>query len=177
MKIILIAAISENNAIGKDNNLLWRLPDDMKFFKEQTLGETIITGRKNYESIPEKFRPLPDRINIVVTRNDSYEAHGAHVVNNIQDAILTAKILGGGDVDENVCYIIGGGEIYNQTIGIADELYITRVHHIFEDADVFFPEIDKNIWENIPELIRPHLVIDEKHPYAFTIYKYSKIKL
>ena len=177
MKIILIAAVSENGAIGKDNDLLWRLPDDMKFFKEKTLGQTIITGRKNYESIPEKFRPLPHRINIVVTRNIDYIAEKAHVVMNVQDAITAAKILGGGDVEENLCYIIGGGEIYNQTISIADEMYITRVHHIFEKADTFFPVIDEKYWDvEHVEHVRNHHEIDEKHDYAFTIYKYNKLK-
>ncbi len=164
MKIIIIVAVAENNAIGKDNRLLWRLPDDMKFFKEKTEGHCVVTGRRNYESIPEKFRPLPGRTNIVVTRQKDYSAPGAMVVESIDAAIELAKGRG-----EDQLYIIGGGEIYAQCMGIADEILFTRVHHSF-DADTFFPEIGsewKEVWSE-------HHAVDEKHAYSFTFIQYRK---
>src|SRR5688572_1383436 len=111
MNTILIVAIAENNAIGKDNKLLWHLPADMKFFKEQTTGHTIVTGRKNYESIPEKFRPLPNRTNIVVTRDQNYPSLGAIVASSLEDAIGKAKKNG-----TEKCFIIGGGQIYKESL-------------------------------------------------------------
>ena len=164
MKIIIIVAVAENNAIGKDNRLLWRLPDDMKFFKEKTEGHCVVTGRRNYESIPEKFRPLPGRTNIVVTRQKDYSAPGALVVESIDAAIELAKGRG-----EDQLFIIGGGEIYAQCMGIADEILFTRVHHSF-DADTFFPEIGsewKEVWSE-------HHAADEKHAYSFTFIQYRK---
>ncbi len=165
MNIHLIVAAAENNAIGKDNRLLWRLPEDMKFFKEKTSGHCVITGRKNYESIPEKFRPLPDRINIIVTRQKNYEAPGAFVVATIDDALELARSKNEADV-----FIIGGGEIYAQTISIADVIWLTRVHHTF-DAHTFFPELNMQHWK---ETWREEFPINEKHIYAFTILKYEK---
>ncbi len=165
MKVIIIAAVADNGAIGKDNNLIWRLPNDMKFFKETTKGHIVITGRKNYESIPEKFRPLPDRINIVVTRDPNYKAPGAIVVSSIREALGNANFHK--DFSDKV-FIIGGGEIQRQTIEEADEMYITRVKGSF-DADVFFPEIHGS-WTK--ELIQ-HQDIDEKHLYEFDIIKYT----
>lgn len=164
MKIIIIVAVAENNAIGKDNRLLWRLPDDMKFFKEKTEGHCVVTGRRNYESIPEKFRPLPGRTNIVVTRQKDYSAPGALVVESIDAAIELAKGRG-----EDQLFIIGGGEIYAQCMGIADEILFTRVHHSF-DADTFFPEIGSE-WK---EVWSAHHAADEKHAYSFTFIQYRK---
>jgi dihydrofolate reductase len=164
MKIIIIVAVAENNAIGKDNRLLWRLPDDMKFFKEKTEGHCVVTGRKNYESIPEKFRPLPGRTNIVVTRSKDYSAPGAVVVESIDAAIEFAKSKG-----EDKLYIIGGGEIYAQCMSIADEILFTRVHHSFE-ADTFFPVIGPD-WK---ELWSEHHAADEKHAYGFTFYYFGR---
>lgn len=167
MKVTIIAAVAENNTIGKDNRLLWRLPADMKFFKDKTLDHCIITGRKNYESIPEKFRPLPGRVNIIVTNNREYYQQGAVTVNSIEDAIAEAKLL-----NETEAFIIGGGEIYKQTIGIADEMWVTKVHKEFE-GDTAFPEIDKNVWN---ETVFQKFERDEKHNYDFTIYHYTKKK-
>ena len=164
MKIIIIVAVAENNAIGKDNRLLWRLPDDMKFFKEKTEGHCVVTGRRNYESIPEKFRPLPGRTNIVVTRQKDYSAPGAMVVESINAAIELAK-----GRREDQLYIIGGGEIYAQCMGIADEILFTRVHHSF-DADTFVPEIGSE-WK---EVWSAHHAADEKHVYSFTFIQYRK---
>ena len=132
MLISIIVAVAENHVIGKDNQLVWHLPDDMKYFIEKTKGHCIITGRKNYESIPEKFRPLKGRTNIVVTRQNNYAAPGAIVVNTIQKAIETAKGQG-----ETECFIIGGADIYKQTIELTDKLYYTKIFHSFE-GDAFF---------------------------------------
>jgi dihydrofolate reductase len=167
MQTIIIVAIAQNNAIGKDNNLLWHLPADMKFFKEQTSGHTVITGRKNYESIPEKFRPLPNRTNIVVTRDKNYKAPGAMVVNSLEEAIEKAKNLGA-----EKCFIIGGGQIYKESLekNLVDEMLITHVE-VAPPADTFFPEIDQSNWEK--ELIT-ELITDEKNKFSMEIYRYLK---
>src|SRR5688572_5703899 len=122
MKVSIIVAISENNVIGKDNSLIWHLPADMKFFKEKTTGHCIITGRKNYESIPEKFRPLPNRTNIVISRNFNYSSPGAEVVNSLEEAIEFAKAK-----KETEAFIIGGGQIFEETLAknLASVLYVT----------------------------------------------------
>jgi dihydrofolate reductase len=167
MQTILIVAIAQNNAIGKDNNLLWHLPADMKFFKEQTSGHTIITGRKNYESIPEKFRPLPNRINIVVSRDKNYQAAGSIVVNNLEEAFKKANKSGA-----EKCFIIGGGQIYKECLekNLVDEMLITHVGTTPE-ADTFFPEIDSSKWEKeLVSEIKP----DEKNKFSMEIYRYLK---
>ena len=166
MKISIIVAVAENNVIGKNNQLVWHLPTDTKYFKDKTNGHCIMTGRKNYESIPEKFRPLPNRTNIVVTRQKNYSAPGAVVVNTIEEAISTAKQKG-----EAECFIIGGAEIYRQTINLADKLYYTTIHHSF-DGDAFFPELDLSKWKLISKRdYQP----DEKHKYPFSISELERI--
>ena len=167
MQTILIVAIAQNNAIGKDNNLLWHLPADMKFFKEQTSGNIIITGRKNYESIPEKFRPLPNRTNIVVTRDKNYLATGAVVVNSLEEAMEKAKNSGA-----EKCFIIGGGQIYKECLekNLVDEMLITHVE-VAPEADTYFPEIDSTKWEK--ELIL-NLKSDEKNIFPMAIYRYFR---
>ena len=132
MIISMIAAVAENGIIGKDNDLVWRLPKDMRYFMDTTKGHHIITGRRNYESIPEKLRPLKDRTNIVVTRDKSYQAPGAVIVHSLQGAIQKAE-----DDDEQEIFIIGGGEIYLQALDMADRLYITQVKESF-DGDTHF---------------------------------------
>lgn len=164
MEIVIIVAATENNAIGKDNRLLWRLPDDMKFFKEKTEGHCVITGRRNYESIPEKFRPLPGRTNIVVTRQTDYAAPGAIVVGSLESGINVARERG-----ETLCYIIGGGEIYLQAMDLADSIWLTRVYTIL-DADTFFPELGAE-WLEVERIPHP---ADEKHAYAFDFVRYEK---
>jgi dihydrofolate reductase len=163
--ISIIVAAADNYAIGKNNNLLWDLPDDMRFFKEKTKGHCIITGRKNYESIPAKFRPLPQRVNIVVTRQAHYDAGGAIVVSSLEKAIQKAE-----EVEDREIFIIGGGEIYKEALPLADRLYITRVHHDF-DADTFFPEIHLNDWVEIARKYHPK---DDRHPYDFTFLTYDR---
>jgi len=167
MQTIIIVAIAQNNAIGKDNNLLWHLPADMKFFKEQTSGNTIITGRKNYESIPEKFRPLPNRTNIVVTRDKNYLATGAMVVNSLEEALEKAKNSG---VEK--CFIIGGGQIYKESLekNLVDEMLITHVE-LAPQADTYFPEINSEKWE---KTLISDILSDEKNKFPMKIYRYIK---
>ncbi len=160
--IIMIAAVAENNALGKDNNLLWHLPSDFKRFKEITSGHHIIMGRKTFESFP---KPLPNRTHIVITRQKNLLLEGCIVVENLEKAIAACP------KNEDL-FIIGGGEIYSQSIPIADELDITRVHHSFE-ADVYFPEIDPKIWELTSEIFNPK---DEKHLFDYTFQKYARKK-
>jgi len=169
MKISLIVAIGENRAIGKDNRLLWRLPADMKFFKETTSGHPIITGRRNYESIPEAFRPLPNRKNIVVTSQRGYSAPGAIVVHSLEDAIEKAR---GMDTDE--IFIIGGGKVYAEAMEkkLIERMYITHVHGDFE-ADTYFPGWNAANWS--VEAVARHPA-DERHPFSFDIRVYDRVQ-
>jgi dihydrofolate reductase len=159
--IILIAAAGENNELGKNNDLLWHLPDDFKRFKAITSGHYIIMGRKTFESFP---KPLPNRTHIIVTRNKNYI---------VPENCFTASSI---DHAINICpknetlYIIGGGEIYNQSIEMADCIELTRVHRTF-DADTFFPEIDLNKWTLEQSEFHD---TNEKHLYAFTFETYIK---
>jgi len=134
MRISIIVAVASNGVIGRDNDLVWRLRDDMKFFSDTTKGHAVLTGRRNYESIPERFRPLPNRANIVVTRNPNYEAPGADVVHSLEAGIECARAL---KVDE--LFIIGGGQIYAESVakGWVDRLFITHVAAAPE-GDTFF---------------------------------------
>ena len=159
MTLSIIVAVAENNVIGKDNRLIWRMPADMQYFKEKTTGHCVITGRKNYESIPEKFRPLPGRTNIVVTHQQNYSAPGAMVVNTIEGGIALAKSKG-----ETECFIIGGADVYRQTLKSSDKIYLTIIHQNFE-GDAFFPALDKTKWKEISRQDHP---ADEKHKYAYS---------
>lgn len=158
MKLSLVVAIAENNAIGNGGYLLWKLPNDMKRFKEITMGHHVIMGRKTYESIPEKFRPLVGRNNIVVSRNPT-PIEGVKTVSDIASGIAFAQQQG-----ETELMVIGGGEIYRQTLPLADKIYLTTVHHSFE-ADTFFPEIEAAQWKKENE---QHFPKDEKHAYPYT---------
>jgi dihydrofolate reductase len=142
-RIILIAAIGKNNELGKNNDLLWRLKSDMHFFKSKTSGHCVIMGRKSWDSLPQKFRPLPNRINIVVSRDSGFFAEGARVFSDIHDAIVNARKLGTDKI-----FIIGGAQIYKLAIeeNLIDEMYLTHVEASFNDADVFFPQIDNSSW-------------------------------
>lgn len=166
MNISIIVAKSNNNVIGKNNSLIWSLPADMKFFKEKTTGHCIITGRKNYESIPEKFRPLPNRTNIVITRQKDYSAPGAIVVDSIEKAIQKAKETG-----DNEIFIIGGAEIYKQSLHLVDRIYLTQIHHTFE-GDTFFPELKSNEWK---ETNRTKGIVDDKNKYEHDFFIFEKI--
>mgnify|MGYP001550207048 CR=1 FL=1 len=160
--ISLIVAVSENNVIGRDNDLPWHLPDDMKFFREKTRGHPIILGRKNYESIG---RPLPGRRNIVVSRDSSLKIEGCEVVGSVEEAM---ELASEGEADE--VFVIGGGQIYKQAFKLADRIYLTRVHAEIE-GDVFFPEIDPEEWELVSQ--KDHEV-DEQHAYGFTFEEYRR---
>ncbi len=158
----MIAAAAENNALGKDNDLLWHLPDDFKRFKALTTGHKIIMGRKTFESFP---KPLPNRTHIIVTRDHNYfvEHPSCIVVHSIENALkLVAK---------EDCFIIGGGEIYKQAEKFSNKIELTRVHASF-DADTFFPEINPKNWKLDSE---EHHPVDEKHKYAFTYLTYLKV--
>jgi len=158
--ITLIAAASENNVIGKDNKLIWYLSDDLKHFKNQTKGHSVIMGRKTFESMP---KALPNRTNIIITRKTDYMAKDAIVVNSLNQALEKAA-------DDNQPFIIGGGEIYNLAIKIADRIELTRVHTEIE-GDTYFPVIDHTLWE---EVSRDKRLKDEKHDYDFTFIRYNK---
>ena len=158
--IILIAAVAENNALGKNNDLLWHLPKDFKRFKEITSGHHIIMGRKTFESFP---KPLPNRTHVIITRQKEYVYEGCIVVQDLEKAIAVCP------KNEDI-FVIGGGEIYSQSIHLADQLDITRVHHSFE-ADVYFPEIDPEIWELTSEVFNPK---DEKHLYDYTFQTFVR---
>lgn len=146
MKISIIVAISKNNVIGKDNQLIWNLPKDMKFFMDTTLNHPVIMGRKNFESIPEKYRPLKNRTNIIITKNNDYKADGCLVVNTIEDSLIKAKE----DKTSDEIFVIGGGQIYRKFLeeNLVDKMYITHIDETFE-GDTFFPEIDYKNWSLI----------------------------
>ncbi len=137
--IALIAAISENNCIGKSGTLPWYIPEDLKRFKTITTGHTVLMGRKTWESIPEKFRPLPNRKNIVITRNTDYPVPAGVILYHSVDEVLKQEK---GDI-----MVIGGAEIYTQSIELADTLYITHIRTFIEDGTAFFPTIDPTIWK------------------------------
>jgi dihydrofolate reductase len=158
--ITVIAAVAENNALGLGNQLLWHLPDDFKRFKNVTSGHYIVMGRKTFESFP---KPLPNRTHVIITRQKKYTAENCIVVDSLQKAISVCP------KDEEI-FIIGGGEIYTQSIEIADKLDITRVHYTFE-ADTFFPEINLNKWKLTSVEFHPK---DEKHLFDFTFETYLR---
>ncbi len=158
--ITIIAAAAENNALGKDNDLVWHLPDDFKRFKRLTSGHHIIMGRKTFESFPKL---LPDRTHVIITRKDDYQPEGTIVVNSLEEALKVSKL------DEQP-FIIGGGEIYEMGMDKADRIELTRVHGEFE-ADTFFPEIDENEWSLVNEQFHEK---DEKHDHSFTYLTYER---
>ena len=165
MIVSIIVAVAENNVIGRNNDLIWNLPADMKFFKDTTNGHHVLMGRKNYESIPEKYRPLPNRTNIVVTRQNFENTEGLCYVKSIEEGIEIGR-----NNEEEEFFIIGGGEIYRQSMALADKLYLTRIHESFE-GDTFFPEIDDSVWKKDSEVFRAR---DEKNPHDMTFIAYSK---
>ncbi|WP_298140466.1 dihydrofolate reductase [Flavobacterium sp.] len=158
--IILIAAVAENNALGKDNQLVWHLPNDFKRFKTLTSGHYIIMGRKTFESFP---KPLPNRTHIIITRQKNYKHEGCFIASSLEKAIEMAP------KNEDV-FIIGGGEIYKQSIEIADKIEVTKVHATFE-ADTYFPDIDLDKWKLVLE---EHHKKDDKHNFDFTFQTYLK---
>ena len=161
MIVSLIVAVSENNTIGKDNSMIWHLPADLKYFKQITSGHHIIMGRKNYESIG---RPLPDRVNVVITRQSDLELEGCVVVQSLDEALDLAKQAG-----EQEAMVIGGGEIYTLALPLANKVYLTRVHHQF-DGNVHFPELTDDWVQTTSE----RHSADEKNPYDYTFFVYEK---
>ncbi len=167
MKISIIAAVSENGIIGINNQLPWHLPSDLKYFKEKTWGHTVITGRRNYESIPPAYRPLKGRKNIVITRQSNYQAPGSRVTHSLEEAIRMANSELSTERNLEI-FIIGGGEIYRQAIPITEVLYITRIH-VTIDGDVSFPEFSKTEWKCIQNL--PNIPLkEEKYKSSFELW-------
>ncbi|NOY48434.1 MAG: Pr2TM family membrane protein [Chlorobi bacterium] len=161
-ELTIIVAAGENNAIGKDNALIWHLSDDLKRFKTLTNGHHIIMGRKTFESFP---KPLPNRIHVVITRQKDYQVpNDVIVVNSLEEAITYSRK----DVQP---FVIGGGEIYKQAMALANKIELTRVHETF-DADTFFPEIDTSIWKETSNRFHKK---DNEHKYSFSFITYKRI--
>lgn len=164
MTISIIVATDENSAIGKNNQLLCHLPNDLKFFKSLTNGCPIIMGRKTFQSLPKGA--LPNRRNIVITHNKELQFDNCEMSSSIEESIRLCK-------NEEEVFFIGGATIYNEAIKFADVLYLTLIHHSFVDTDTFFPNIDFATWQ---EVWRENHEEDEKHKYAYSFIKYNKIK-
>ena len=158
--ITLIAAAGKNNELGKDNDLVWHLPDDFKRFKKLTTGHHIIMGRKTFESFP---KPLPNRTHLVITRNKAYQKEGAVIVHSLDEALLKAQ-------NDPQPFVIGGGEIYKLAMEVADKIELTRVHGSF-DVDTYFPKIDMEKWQVVSEAKHEK---DEKHNYSFSYITYER---
>jgi len=167
MIISLIAALTENRVIGKNNDLPWHLPDDMKFFMETTKNHAVIMGRKNYDSLPPKFKPLKDRFNIVVTHQAGLHAPGTVAVHSLEDAFIVAKEHSHSD-DE--IFVIGGAQIYTLAMPRANRLYLTEIKTTLE-GDTHFPSFDKQEWKEMSR--KPHPA-DARHIYAFDFVIYER---
>lgn len=165
MIISLIVAASTNNAIGKDNKLLWHLPNDMKFFKNTTWGMPVVMGRKTFEALAGE--PLPGRFNFVITRNKDWNP-GRDKVQVAADLPTALKLAG--DTDCKETFVIGGGEIYKESMSIANRIYMTRVHAVL-DGDTFFPVIDETQWTLTSNLDFP---ADDKHAYAYSFQLWER---
>ena len=162
MILTLVVAASRNNVIGKDNQLLWRLPNDTRYFKNVTWGLPVLMGRKTFESLG---KPLPGRTNIVLTRNSRWKAEGATTVKSLEDAVFLAK-----EMDVKELMVIGGGEVYKMAMPKAGRIHLTRVEADLE-GDAFFPEIDPLIWQLVSE---DHHPADEKHVYAYSFQVWER---
>lgn len=166
MILSAIVAIADNFAIGKGNDLPWHLPEDLKFFKRTTLGKPVLMGRKTYESLG---RPLKGRLNIVLSSQESLELpEGVLLSHNLEDALQQLKA----EATEEA-FVIGGGNVYKQSMEVLDRLYVTRVHTTVDDAEAFFPKFDEENWELVWE--EAHKA-DEKHKYDYTFQQWNKIK-
>lgn len=162
MIITLVVAASRNNVIGKDNQLLWRLPNDTRYFKNVTWGMPVIMGRKTFESLG---KPLGGRTNIVLTRNSGWKAQGVTTVKNLDDALFLAK-----EMDVKEVMVIGGGEVYKMAMPKAGRIHITRVEADLE-GDAYFPEIDPLLWKLVSREDHP---ADEKHQYAYSFQVWER---
>jgi dihydrofolate reductase len=162
MTISLVVAASTNNVIGKDNQLLWNLPNDMKFFKNTTWGMPCIMGRKTYDSLG---KPLAGRANIVITRQKDWQAEGVKVVSSLDESLQVAA-----ETDAKEVFVIGGGQIFEQAIGIANRIYITRVHAILE-GDAYFPAFKESEWTLLSQL---DFQADDRHAYAYSFQVWQR---
>jgi dihydrofolate reductase len=160
MILSLVAAAGNNNVIGSNNKLPWKMPADMKFFMNLTMGHPVIMGRKTYESFG---RPLKERRNIIISRDKNLAIEGCEVVHSLDEALKLVK-------GEKEVFIIGGAEIYRQSIGIANKIYLTRIHHDFE-GDSYFPAIDETAWKQTRNAEQK---TDEKNLYPFAFLEYTK---
>ena len=158
--LALIAACARGGVIGVENRLPWLLPEDMKFFRETTRGKPVIMGRKTWESLPAAFRPLPGRVNIVVSRNPGFDAPGASVVASLEAAVAAAG-------DAETAFVIGGAELYRQALPQADRLLLTEIDQAYE-GDAFFPDFDRSLWH---ETAREPRVAESGLPFAFVTYE------
>ena len=158
----IIVAISDNNAIGRNNELLWHISEDLRFFRRTTLGWPVIMGRKTFESIG---RALPGRVNVVISRGFT-TGEDVEVVGSLEEAFATAE-----STNLEKCFVMGGGQIYAQALEMADRLVVTHVHTIIEDADTFFPPIDPEVWEVAQ---RSELFTDEETGYTFEFVEYLR---
>ena len=164
--VSMVVAAAEDNAIGKHNDLMWRLPDDFKFFKDTTIGHPIIMGRKTFQALG---KALPKRLNIVITRQTDFEAPGAEVVGDIDSALIMARDTGTDEI-----MVIGGAEIYRQALPETNRVYLTRVHATFPDADAHFLVLEQAEWALTGSI--PHEA-DERHKYAFTFEVWDRVEL
>jgi dihydrofolate reductase len=164
MIVSAIVAVDNNNGIGKNNRLLWHLPKDLRFFRETTSGHAVIMGRKTFESLG---KPLKNRSNYVISTQKDYTAEGATVYKSIAEALEKIKAA-----KETECFILGGGQIYSQSLQLCDRVYLTKVNaHL--DADVFFPGLDRSEWQ---ETWQESHTSDEKHTYDFSFHRYERKK-
>lgn len=165
MTLTIVVAASENNVIGINNNLPWHLPDDLKFFKKITLGKTVLMGRKTFQSLG---KPLPNRLNIVLSRSEQTLPEGVLQFKSYEAAIAYLK----NQDCEELC-VIGGGVLFAELINEVDQIYLTRVHTVLANGEVFFPIIDSNIWEKVWE---EYHSADEKHALSFSFQQFTKIQ-
>jgi len=152
----IIVATSENNVIGRGNDIPWYIPKDLEHFKKLTTGNTVIMGRKTYESLPKEYRPLPNRVNIVITRDKSYQAKGCLVVNSLEEALRKSD-------NNREIFIIGGGQIYREGLKFAERIYLTKIHKNIS-GDTYFPKLNK-FWKLVDE--------EEKSGFSFLTYVYD----
>jgi dihydrofolate reductase len=165
MRVNIIVAYSTNHIIGKDNNLLWHLAEDMAFFKQETSGKTVVMGKNTYLSLPKKFRPLPNRKNIVISRKEPIEDHeNLYWYKSIDEAIVSLKN------SEEEIYIIGGGSVYEQALSMADLVYATEVKVDIE-GDTYFPQLNLQEWSR--EVLHSFSK-NEKNEYDFDVVKYER---
>ena len=156
--------MSQNRVIGRDNDLPWKLPDDMKFFQRTTKGHVVIMGRKNYDSLPPNYKPLPNRTNIILTRQAGFIAEDCIVCDNLEDALKYSRNEG-----EQEVFVIGGGQVYEQALDQSDRIYLTEIDAEIE-GDTFFPELNDS-WK---EVKRENHSTDERHKYSFDFVTYEK---